>query len=805
MLSDLKITLRSLLKSPGYTATAISTLTLGIGVNIAMFSVVNAVLLQPGPYPKGDRLVRIFRTSPQSQTWPMSLPNFRDLRSGTTRAFRSVAAFQWWNYSLGRPGQPAAQLAGVTASADLFATLGVPPLLGRTFTAAEQQPGRDDVAVLSYNCWQNRFSGDPRIIGRVLRLDGRDVTVIGVMPPSFAYPMFWGDVDVWRPLELRHDWRADRGTNWLNAVARLRPGVSLAQAQAQVDTVAARLARSYPANDAGTGLRLVPFHVSAMDHLGRSVVWLTLGLAGVVLLIACANLANLQLARAIAGARSLAVRTALGASRRRLMGQMLTESVVLSVAGGVLGLVLASWITYALGRMVVIGDNTHMAFLLDRPVFWFALMVSLATGVVFGSLPAWVASRTDVNSALKRQTRGSTGNRSQHRLRQALIVGEVALALTLLSGAGFFLRGLHRFMLRDFGWDTSGLLTGRVTLPSSRYPDDAARRRFAEKLEARLATLPGVSHFAVGSAIPITSFGSSGGVIVAGRPRPIPGREPLVYFDVVSPDYFATLRITLVAGRLFPRDLRPDSQQVVIINQAMARKLWPGQNPIGQRISFSADHPQWEQVIGVVRDVAFAANFGTPDTRLQAYRPLVLQPWGHLTIVLRANAPATLAGPLRRLVAGLDPDLPVANLWTVHAAMSHYQHNFRVVDRLLSGFALLGLLLSALGLYSVISHLVIQRLPEFGIRIALGAPPRTVLWLVLGSGLRLVAVGCVVGLVGAFGLLHLLSAILPAVPGQDLVAPFLVVAGIATIAALACLLPARRATRVDPMIALRAE
>ena len=372
------------------------------------------------------------------------------------------------------------------------------------------------------------------------------------MPASFAYPQLWGRVDVWRPIKLLNDWREDRGNNWLNAMARLKPGVSLEQAQVEMDGIATRLAREFPANNAGIGLRLVPLHQSAMDAVGRGVSWFTLGLAGVVLLIACANLANLQLARAAAGVRDVAVRAALGASRARLMSQQLAESLLLALTGGALGLLVASWVNDAIGRGATMGGASGLAIPLDLRVLAFALLASLATGIAFGTVPAWIASRIDLSTALKQQSRGATGDRSQHRLRHALIVGEVALALVLLSGAGFFIRGLQRFMHRNFGWDTTGLLTGTITLPENRYPTDEARRVFHERLEERLASLPGVEHFALGSSLPTWSFGSSGGVFVEGRPTPPAGKEPLIYNAVVSSDYFATLRIPLVAGRLFP-------------------------------------------------------------------------------------------------------------------------------------------------------------------------------------------------------------------------------------------------------------
>ena len=803
-MKEFRLALRRLLRSPGYAVTALLTLALGIGVNTAMFGIVNTLLLRPGPYPDAARLVRVFRTSPQSQTWPHSLPNLRD-EQAQADVFSALAAYQGWNYSLAEPGQPAEQLPSITASADLFAALGVPAMLGRTFTRDEQVPGRDRVAVLSYDCWQQRFSGDPGIIGRQLRLDGEPVTVIGVMPASFAYPLYWGRVDLWRPLKLLNDWREDRGNNWLNALARLKPGVSLGQAQSEMNAIAARLAREYPANNMGVGLRVVPLHDSALDAVGHRLSWLTLGLAGVVLLVACGNLANLQLARAAAGARSLAVRAALGASRARLMAQQLTESTVLALAGGALGLLLAMWLNAAIGRQITLGGTAGLAIPLDARVLGFALLASLATGAGFGSVPAWIASRVDLNAALKQGGRGAAGDRSSHRLRHGLIVAEVTLVLVLLAGAGFFIDGLRRFMERNFGWDTTGLLTGTITLPENRYPTDESRRRFHERLEERLASIPGVEHAALGSSIPTRSFGSSGGVIVEGRPIPPPGREPLVDYAVVTSGYFAALRIPLVAGRLFPPRVRPDSPRTIVINETMARTLWPGEDPVGKRVAAAGDHPDWEEVIGVVRDVTFAADLGTPDTRMQAYRPLVFNPWGYVTIALRARAPETLVGPLRRAVSELDPDLPVAGLSTVRATMDRNRHNLDLVNDLLGSFGLLGLFLAAIGLYGVIANLVAQRTPEFAIRMALGAPPRGVLWLVLGTGLRLIALGGVAGLAGAIALLRVLGSLLPTVPGQS---PLMVAAAagaLATVGAAACWFPARRATRVDPMIALRSE
>jgi len=809
MLADFRYAFRSLAKSPGFTTIALLTLALGMGVNTAMFSVIRAFLLQPAPYPHADRLVRVFRTSPQSKTWPHSAPDLGDVR-GQNRVLDSLAAFQWWTFSLSQPGQPAERLKGIVASADFFVTLGVQPALGRAFTAAEQQPGRDQVVVLTDALWRSRFAADPAIVGRTIRVDGANQTVIGVMPPGFAYPLFWGRLDAIRPLVFAAEWQHQRGTHWLDAIARLKPGVALAQAQAEMDTIAARLVQQYPDTNAGTGLRLLPLHETAMDETGRNVSWLTLALAGFVLLIACANLANLQLARSAARARDFAVRAALGASRPRLMRQLLVESVVVALAGGALGVLLALWLDDLLSRRLDIAGGASVAIPLDWSVLGFALLASFAAGLLSGAVPAWFAARADINTALKSQSRGSTGDRSRHRFRHSLIVAEIAFAVVLLAGAAFFIRGLQRFARRDPGWQPAGLLTGTVTLPDTlptdRYVKEESRRAFYERGVQRLATLPGVEHASVSSSLPIYSYNSSRNFAIEGRADPPPGQEPLADYVMTSPDFFNAIGLQLVAGRMFPDNLRADSPRVALINESMARQFWPNESAVGKRIGDTDPKDRnWIEVIGVVRDVGFVANIGVPDTRLQVYRPLVQEPWGYLTIALRARNPAALAEPLRRAIAELDPDLPVADVRTIGQAVDHAQHNFYVANQLLAGFALLGLVLAAIGLYGVISTLVVQRTQEFGIRLALGAQTRDVLWLVLGKSLSLAGLGSALGLAGAAALVSFLGKLMPGLPGGDPFALAAIVVLLLGVALVACFLPARRATKVDPIIALRSE
>jgi predicted permease len=805
----MKLTLRALLKSPGFTAIALVTLALGIGVNTAMFSVVSAFLLQPAPYPNADRLIRVFRTSPQSKTWPHSAPDIDDTRV-QSHAFESIAAFQWWSFSMSQPGQPAERLNGVVASADLFRTLGMQPVLGRAFTAEEQVVGRDQVMVITDAMWRSRFGADPSIIGRVVRVDGANLTVIGVMPPEFAYPLFWGKLEAIRPLVFAADWQHERGTHWLGALARLKPGMSLAQAQAEADTISSRLAKQYPDTNGGNGLRLVPLHESTMNDTGRTVSWLLLGLSGFVLLIACVNLANLQLARSAARARDYAVRAALGASQGRLIRHQLAESFVLAALGGTAGVLLALWLNEFLARRLDIADGAVTSIPLDWKVLTFAIVAALAAGLLSGITPALLTARANVNTAIKSQSRGSTGDRSRHRLRQGLIITEIAVALVLLAGAGFYIRGLQRIAVRDPGWRTSGLLIGTMTLPNTlptdRYVKDAARRTFYDRAVQRLQMLPGVEHVSLSSALPIDNFHSSRDFAIEGRPDALPGQAPLADMVMVSPDFFDTIGLQLVQGHFWSENIRHDSPAVAIINETMARQFWPNENPIGKRIG-STDPKQrnWMEVVGVVRDVGFVASLGIPDTRLQVYRPLVQEPWGYLSVAVRAKSPETLAEPLRRAIAEIDPDLPVSWVQTVHQAVENAQHNFKVANQLLAGFAVLGLVLAAVGLYGVISTLVVQRTQEFGIRFALGAQSRDVLWLVLGKSIGLTALGSAIGLVGAGLLLAFLGKMMPGLPGNDPLVLTGIVAVLFLVALGACFLPARRAAKVDPIIALRAE
>ncbi len=792
MISDFKFALRQLRKSPSFTLIAILTLALGIGLNTSMFTALQALLMRQLPYPHADRLVQVFRTSPHSQRWPHSPANFIEQRENNN-VFESMAALVSKPLSLAEPGQSAERVHGMFASAELFAQLGVSPALGRAFTPEEDHPGKDQVAVLSHDFWLRRFGGDASVIGRTVRLEGQPVVVIGIMPARFNDTLLFGPVDLWQPIAFTDGQRQDRWGNYLKSFALLKPGISPAQAQTAMDVIAASQAHDHPDTNSGIGLRIVPL-AESIDPRGRAMIWLTMALAGCVLLIACANIANLQFARIARRTHELAIRGALGASRRRLLRQLLTESILLAILGGGFGLIAASWGNDFLSRQIVIGDENLLALTLNFRVFGFALAASLLAGLTTGLLPAWLASRANVNSALKLGPSRTTDSRSQHRLQHALIVAEVALALMLLSAAGLVVRGLHQLTFQNPGWQVEGLTTGYLSLPQNKYPDDATRRAFSERLQQKLAALPGVQQAVLAWSLPVTGFSVSGDFKADGHQWP-QGQEPIRFVNGVTPGYFAALHMQLVSGRDFAPTDTAGSLPVVVINQTMARALWPGESPLGKRIDD-------QQVIGVVNDVQFPANPTKPDTNFQTYLPIAQGSRAYFAIALRG---VVSAQTLRATVATLDADLPVNEPGTAAATVERTLSNVAIAGRMLGSFAVLGLLLASLGIYGVLAGFVVQRTSEIGLRIALGAQLQEVLRLVIGQGLRLTLIGTGIGLLGAFALSRLVRSLAPGLDPNPPLVIFLASGTLVLVALLACYLPARRATKVDPMVALRAE
>lgn len=802
---DLQYGARMLRKNPGFSAVAVLTLALGIGANTAMFSVLNTYLFRALPYPEPDRLVRVYRTSPHSQSWPHSPGNFFDYRDQNT-VFDYLAAYTWDSINMSEQGEPAERVQCMTTTADFFNVLGVHPALGRVFTAEEEMIPANGVVVLSHNYWLRRFGGDPNVVGRTLKLNGWDAQIIGVMTAGVEYPLLWGTVDMWGPQAFTAERRRTRDSNYLQAFGRLKPGVTIEQAEQSMVALASNIGKEIAVNS-NDSLRLEPLKQSTSDEIGRAVMWFTFGLAGFVLAIACANLANLQLVRTAARSREYAVRAALGAGRNRLLRQSLTESLTISIIGGVLSLLVAFWGTEFISRRLF-SELPGAKVELDFRVFGFALLVSVLTGLIFGTVPAWLASRADVNQALRENSRGSTAGRSHNRLRHALIIGEVAFALVLLTGAGLFLRGLQRFTGQDPGWRVDGLVMAQVALQGPKYVNAPERRVFNQQLEERLRAIPGAETVALSMSQPIWSFNSSGPFRVEGQPEPEPGKWPEAFYEPVSTGYFETLGASLLEGRVFTPEDKGDGPTIVIINETMARRYWPNESAVGKRIGRgSGPNPSWSEIVGVVNDIEFPANLEEPYTRLQIFYPIAVHgAWGYVNISVRTSLPAeSIANSLRGAVAEVDPSQAVYRIQSARNLIDQGLGNVSLLGSLLGAFAALGLALAAIGIYGVTAYSVAQRTGEIGVRMALGAGQRDVVWLILSRGARLSLTGAALGAVGAYAISRLLQWAIPTLPSRDPVTFAIITFALIAVTLFACWLPARRASKVDPIEALRYE
>lgn len=800
----MKLALRQLIKSPGFTVVALLTLALGIGVSTTAFTALNRLLLQSLPFREPERLVQIWMTSPQSQQMGMSPGEYFDLCEHS-QSFETLSAY-YVSYasSFTEPGKPAERFTGLACTANFLSLIGVQPMLGRAFTAEEQKRG-DGLALLSYRFWQKRFGGDPNVLGRVIRVSAKPTTIIGVMPPFLDDPMLFGTpVDMWGVdnTDVNRNLRLLDG-GWYLMAARLKAGVTLGQAQAELKALAERYAHDFPNTNTNRGLRVIPYPTDQMGEIGGRITWLIMALSLAVLAIACVNLANLQLIRTTGRAREIAIRLALGSPRHALIRMLLTESFILAMAGGALGLLVAKW------------GNAYLAqyFELDMPlnlrVIAFAFVASVLTGALFGVFPAWTASRSDVNRALKQGSRGSTSDRSRHRLRHSLIVVELALALTLLSGAGYFVVGLYRITHREFGWRADTAVSGFFGLSHDGYGEQRDPRSvvFAEKFCADLLAVPGVQHAVVSSGMPLFGPGGNSKFVVEGQTL-APGQELFASFTNVMPDYFATYGMRSLQGRDFTERDRQGSPLVAVVTESFARRFWPNENPIGKRIG-SADPSQpqeWWEIVGVVNDIRFPFEQPSAEKPLQIYRPWAQNSHRFFTVTVSGSADGrALIDAVRNTLARAEPDVALTFIGPVRESLQQALAGFGFVRRLLIEIAVLGLLLAAVGIYGVVANLATERTQEVGIRMALGAQAANVRWLFLRTGLWLSGIGVGIGLAAAIGLTVALSKLIAMVPGSN---PWLIV-GIAIllvlVALLACWLPARRATKVNPMIALRAD
>ncbi|HTI36987.1 MAG TPA: ABC transporter permease [Vicinamibacterales bacterium] len=814
---DLRYAVRSLSRARGFIAVAVLTLALGIGANTTMFGMVNAVLLRPLAFDHPEQLVKIWgRISKEQilQNW-LSEPEFWDLRDGL-QTVSALAVFTGGaGANLTRGGADAARVTINQASADLLPMLGVRPIFGRTFTADEDHPGGSNVAVLDYGFWKSQFGGDTNIVGRTIQLDGETCTVVGVLPEGFT---FGGDANLWTPLALDRTNPANRGSHYLEAVARLKPGVTAAQASADLDALAHQLAARYPQfylPDSGFGMYMRPLQE---DLVGRSRTGLVVLFAavGFVLIIACINLANLLLARGSSRSREIAVRAALGAGRLRLVRQLVTESLVVALAGGASGVLLAVFATEAIRNSAVVALPNTAPITIDVRVLIFATAVSLVTGVLFGLIPALRASRAIDGEGLKDAARGSSGSSGQ-RLRSGLVVAEIALAVVLLVSAGLTVRSLAHVLAVSPGFNPAGLLTARVSLPQATYPDVRATTAFYASLEDRLRALPGVESAGLTTLLPMTGRNSSGSTFID-RTR-VTGltvaplvQRPYIEADrrTVTPSFFKAMEIPLRTGRYIAPSDTAEAPLVIVVDEAFAQRIWPGQDPLGQRLSINAvpkTNPpvlQWRTVVGVVAHVKHNAldQLG----REQIYVPLAQTAFAIQSMYLAVRPHGgELVEPstVQRAVHTLDPALPLYQVKPMAAWVDATVAGRRFNMLLLVVFGALALGLAAVGTYGVLAYSVGQRTREIAIRMALGAPRREVMAMILSGGLRLAVAGLLIGAALAVAAGRLISSLLFAVPAADPLTFAVVALVLLATAAGATWLPARRATRIEPIAALR--
>ena len=802
LLEDLRYGARMLVKSPGFTAVAVVALALGIGANTAIFSVVNGVLLRPLPYKEPDRLVTIFGAEKRFRHMAISPADFVEWRNQNT-AFEDLAVYSGGSFNLAGGDQPA-RVDGIAVSASFFPVLGVQPQMGRAFSDEENQPGQNKVTVIGHALWRRVFNSDPNILGKTLKLDEEDYTVVGVMPEDFR---FLQKADLITPAEIDPNYRAN---SFFRVIARLQRGVTREQARAEMEVIAGRLGQQHPRPGSVSkrlGADVVPLHELTAENSRLALLVLS-SAVGFVLLIACANLANLLLARATARRKEMAIRAAVGATRLRLIRQLLTESVLLALVGGGCGLLLAVWgidllMDFApptLPRVNAIG--------IDSGALAFTLLISVVTGILFGLVPALAASRLDLTEALKEGSRTSRPGFIGLGLRNALVVGQVALALVLLIGAGLLLNSFARLLNVDKGFDPDNLLTLNIALPETYRTKEQIQNFYKETLQ-RIGALPGVETAGIVGQLPLGGMRLSGDFLVEGQP-PLPDGT---FADkiITSADYFRAMRIPLLRGREFDDRDTPDSKGVVMVNESFARAIFADDDPVGKRLSLDEDskrQPIWREIVGVVRDVK-QEGLGSE------LQPAIFAPYAQssklfwlrlMSFVIRTdNDPARLAVAVQREIQKVDPDLPAFDLKTMRQVISDSVSDPRFNALLLAVFAGVALVLAAVGIYGVISYSVMQRTHELGIRMALGAEPRDIMRLVVGKGMMLAFMGVAIGLALALAVTRVIAGFLFGVSATDPATFFVISLILAGVALVACFVPARRAMKVDPMVALRYE
>jgi putative ABC transport system permease protein len=796
---DLRFALRMLRKNPGFSAVAVITLALGIGANTAIFSVVSAVLLRPLPFPQPERLIKIWESFSQGGFGSVSPANLKDWRDQNS-AFSGITAYQGAGFSL-QGNDYSERIGAIAVSANFFDVLEMQPQLGRTFRSGEDEPGRNRLVILSTTLWRRRFGGESSIVGKKILLGGEHYEVIGVMPEQFRFPSL--GTEIWVPLDLSPSQQSDRDNHFLLTLGRLKPGATIDQAREQLTTIAKRLELQYPDSQAGRSVRLIALEEETVQFVRPALLMLFCAV-GLVLLIACVNVANLLLARAAGRRREIAIRGALGAGRARLVRQFLTESVLLSVTGGLLGLALAN---FGIARLVTLAAGVLprvSEIKLDGRVVGFTLLLSLLTGIIFGLAPALQSSKSDVQTALK-DTGSSGGGPQANRLRGLLVVAEVSAAMVLLICAGLLLKSFWRLQRMDAGLRPENVLTMSLALPQAKYPTKEVVDQFHQQLLTRIAALPGVQVAGMINFLPLQRWGVNGDFSVEGEAPPLPGRFPHAELRTVTPDYFRALGIPLVAGRPLDEHDRSNSAPVVLINQALAKRYLPTKDPIGKRLARSKN--DLFTIVGVVADVKQSGL--TQPARPEIYFPYQQVPDDlkrSMSVVIRAQGdPNALVSTVRGELYRIDPGQPAYNIKTMTTVIDESVSDRRLNMALLSIFAAVALLLASIGIYSVMSYTVTQSTREIGIRIALGARSSELLKLVVGQGLMLTIVGVGIGLAGAFALTRLLANFLFGVTATDPLIFTGVPVFLVVVAVVACYLPARRAMKLDPIVALRNE
>jgi putative ABC transport system permease protein len=803
ILKDVRYGMRMLLRNPGFTAVALLAITLGIAANTTTFSAMDATLFNPFSFPNQDRLVMLWETNPELGFVRGSVApaNFNDW-SEQNQSFDQMVAISNRYFDLTDSDQPE-RFLGYQVSQSFFDVLGVPALYGRTFAADEGEPGKQHVVVLKHNLWKQRFAADPNIINQTMRLNGVSFTVIGVMPEGFNYPFNGGEM--WTPLVFESKEATDRGSHYLQVMGLVKPGASIEQARSDLNAIAARSARQFPETNTGRSVNVLSLTQDATRG-SRMYAPVMLAAVGFVLLIACANVANLLLVRGASRQKEIAIRLAMGASRWRLIRQLLTESVLLSLAGGVFGLLLSVWGVRALARSI---PDEFSKFIpgwhnltINRTAFIFTLIVSVVTGLLFGMVPAFQSTRTNFNEALKEGGKGTSGKASHNRARNVLVVAEIALSLVLLISTGLMIRSFVEMLRSDFGVDPTNVLTMQVSLPNEKYAKPDSRISFFDQLLRRTEALPGVTRVGGVGNLPLGGSNTSHTIERIGQTVYGQGKQPNIDYTPVTPGYLAAIGTRLIKGRDLTDQDRSDAPRVALVNEQFVKEFLPDQDPLGQ--TFKERGGNTVTIVGVTANVI---NGDFDDKReAQIYTPYTQDAWRGMYVVIRTgSSPSQLTAAVRAEVGALDKTLPVFNVKPMEQVIGERMSPKRLATFMMAAFALLALALAGVGIYAVMSCAVSQRTHEIGIRMALGAQPQDIFKLVIAQGLTLTLVGIAIGLAGAFAMTRALAQLLYGVTVTDPITFVGISLLLSGVAMLACYVPTRRAIRVDPMVALRYE